>query len=258
MTGIDAQSGETGRVCPRCHYQRTATEPFPDWQCPQCQIVYDKYVESPAPDSAGPRTQPVDPPRSSSPWPWLATIIICLAACGYLGYNYFQGPAMDKITLFTSNECGSACDQARDWLTRQQVAFVELNTDENISYYRQWKCSGGRGFPLVFFGKSRFEGFLEPAYEIALTTFLDQQDGDLNQMVIIYSKEGCPACSEAVDFFEKHRINFEEYDIKEAENYQVYRELFGRGTPLIFIGNNRFDGFNEKLAKMALEELDLL
>lgn len=46
-----APSAATGRVCARCKYTRQSSDTAPDWQCPSCQVAYDK----------------VDPPKPAEP-----------------------------------------------------------------------------------------------------------------------------------------------------------------------------------------------
>ncbi len=44
------------RPCPKCAYVRTELEQSPDWQCPGCGLVYEKY--RPARAAEGPRGHP--------------------------------------------------------------------------------------------------------------------------------------------------------------------------------------------------------
>lgn len=32
-----------GKTCPKCHYTRKENEQAPTWQCPNCQIAYNKF-----------------------------------------------------------------------------------------------------------------------------------------------------------------------------------------------------------------------
>lgn len=36
-----------GRVCPRCSYERKLADTAPAWQCPRCEMAYDKAAPSP-------------------------------------------------------------------------------------------------------------------------------------------------------------------------------------------------------------------
>lgn len=51
-----------GRICPRCKYARQATDTAPDWQCPRCEVAYDK-VEPPKP--AEPKAAEVPAPAAA-------------------------------------------------------------------------------------------------------------------------------------------------------------------------------------------------
>lgn len=33
-------------ICPKCQYQRVASDTAPDWQCPKCSVAYNKVVSS--------------------------------------------------------------------------------------------------------------------------------------------------------------------------------------------------------------------
>ena len=77
--------------------------------------------------------------------------------------------------------------------------------------------------------------------------------------VVIYSTPTCPYCNVARAFFEKHDIDYFEYDITASEeDLHEFRELGGRGVPLIFVGDTRIDGYNEQLIRNALRREGLL
>ncbi len=257
----DETRDQPGRkICPRCQYQRAAVESAPEWQCPNCQIVYAKYNPAKRPSTTeNPSKFIVRDERSQgSPLPWIGLILLLLVGGGLYLYDYFHWPDSDKITLFTSDSCGSACSQAVDYLRQQGVEFSEKNIDLDADHRARWERAGGKNIPLAFFGDERIAGYQPTIYQIALTGFKDRMQDNLNQTVILFSAQGCPGCKSAVELLQKHKIEFEEYDIKEPENADVFRELFGRGTPLIFVGNIRLDGYNKKLLEMALQEVELM
>lgn len=39
-----AASRPKGKVCPKCRYERKRTDTAPDYECPKCGIIYDKYI----------------------------------------------------------------------------------------------------------------------------------------------------------------------------------------------------------------------
>ncbi len=71
--------------------------------------------------------------------------------------------------------------------------------------------------------------------------------------VVMYMKKRCGYCIMAKKFFNKHNISFTEYNIDESKNALAkYRALKGRGVPLIFVGNQRINGFDKKTLKKLL------
>lgn len=65
--------------------------------------------------------------------------------------------------------------------------------------------------------------------------------------VIMYSTKWCPYCHRAREYFKRHSFDYIEYDIEaSAENLAKFRELGGRGVPLIVLGDRRLDGFSPR------------
>jgi predicted RNA-binding Zn-ribbon protein involved in translation (DUF1610 family) len=52
-----AASRPKGKVCPKCRYERKRTDTAPDYECPKCGVIYDKYIapekRAEAPDHKG-------------------------------------------------------------------------------------------------------------------------------------------------------------------------------------------------------------
>ncbi len=260
------QSSAPPLVCPRCQYQRQANEQVPDWQCPSCQIVYAKYSPPVTPDETPfdqvPRPEfiireELYPKTKGSPLPWLLLLLLLLAGGSYFIHDYFRWPDADKVTLFTSDSCGPTCAQARRWLQSKKVEFIERNVDAASEHLERWKRVGGREFPLTIFGEERIEQFNPTIYQIALTGHLDRINNRIDQTVILFTAAGSEDCRTVVELLRKRRIAFEEYDIREPENLEVYQELFGRQTPLIFVGNIRLDGYSHETLDLALRLVDL-
>jgi glutaredoxin len=71
--------------------------------------------------------------------------------------------------------------------------------------------------------------------------------------VIIYVDPQSDYCREALAFFDANSIAYTKVDITSSdEDLQRFKSLGGAGTPLIFIGEQRLDGWNEKLARQYL------
>ena len=60
----------------------------------------------------------------------------------------------------------------------------------------------------------------------------------------MYSTSWCGACKRAKQYFNENGINYVEYDVETNEKgKQDFRELGGRGVPIILVGNKRLNGF---------------
>lgn len=64
------------------------------------------------------------------------------------------------VTLYTFPECGTACKEAREFLSQRGVPFTEksLVAQEDIDAFR--KASGDSAIPKLLVGKSWIKGFL--------------------------------------------------------------------------------------------------
>ncbi|MFU8831684.1 MAG: glutaredoxin family protein [Wenzhouxiangella sp.] len=101
-------------------------------------------------------------------------IVVLLAIVGWklIGSAHTDSVASDispdhEVVIFTAEWCGY-CDQARDYLVRNRVEFLEIDIDSSTEANRRWRDAGGRGVPLAFIGDQRMAGFSAPAYRQAL------------------------------------------------------------------------------------------
>jgi glutaredoxin len=71
--------------------------------------------------------------------------------------------------------------------------------------------------------------------------------------VVMYTTPTCGYCKRARSFFMKHNIGFTDYNIMADKSaMQRFKTLYGRGVPLIFVGDKRIAGFNKPLLKNLL------
>ena len=72
------------------------------------------------------------------------------------------------VVLYTPDNCGEPCDEARFWLLSRGVPFLEarVETTADLSAYR--RLGFGVGFPALGVGNERFNGFQEPNWGGAL------------------------------------------------------------------------------------------
>lgn len=65
--------------------------------------------------------------------------------------------------------------------------------------------------------------------------------------VVMFSTEWCGYCRKARRYFRKNNIAFAEYDIEKSQKAaRAFKDLNGRGVPVILIGNQRMNGFRSK------------
>ena len=68
-----------------------------------------------------------------------------------------------------------------------------------------------------------------------------------SKSVVMYSTTWCGYCKKAARYFRQKNISFKEYDIEKSEKAaRDYKRLNGRGVPLILVGKQRMNGFNQK------------
>ena len=68
-----------------------------------------------------------------------------------------------------------------------------------------------------------------------------------------------PARKDAIRFLDKNNINYYEYDMEtNAIGARLYKEVNGRGVPVLFIGQHRIHGFSEATVTRALQDTGLL
>ena len=108
----------TERTCPRCKYARQPTDTAPDWQCPRCEVAYDK-VDPPKPrepEAAAPAPAPYigkaarqraqaqeaaaaaaaeaakkkanKKPSRELPTTWIALVLAVVVGLGLIGWKY--------------------------------------------------------------------------------------------------------------------------------------------------------------------------
>jgi glutaredoxin len=72
--------------------------------------------------------------------------------------------------------------------------------------------------------------------------------------VVIYTTPTCGYCKLTRAFLSKHKIAYTDYDITtDSQAQKRYRDLNGNGVPLIFIGDQRINGYNEYLLRRMLD-----
>ncbi|MFZ5628005.1 MAG: glutaredoxin [Spirochaetota bacterium] len=81
----------------------------------------------------------------------------------------------------------------------------------------------------------------------------------MSPQVTIYSKDYCPYCVRAKEFFAKKQINFHEIDVEKdpAAYEELKRKTNHMTVPQIFIGDKFIGGYTDLVAKFQRGEIVL-
>lgn len=73
--------------------------------------------------------------------------------------------------------------------------------------------------------------------------------------ITMYATATCGYCAKARAYFAEHAVPYEERDIEKSEQAAAeWKASGGVGTPLILIGNEKINGFDEARIDRALEK----
>ena len=202
-------------------------------------------------------------------------ILLVIVAGSFQLYAKFQSTAASaydengnpQTLLFTMNRC-KPCDDARALLINRGVEFEEFNVSDGEAQAKKMKSyGGGRGFPYLVSGNQTLSGFFRHQFistlaEVYGDPILTRQERKLmaphfdaagNARVVMYATERCGYCAETRAYFNDEGIEFTEFDIdRNAAAKRNFKALEAPGTPLVYVGYRRIDGFNRKKLDQAL------
>lgn len=73
--------------------------------------------------------------------------------------------------------------------------------------------------------------------------------------VVMFATDWCGYCARARAYFAENGIAYAEHDIDRSPAAQAqFKRLGGRGVPLILVGGERVDGFNELAFEFAWQK----
>lgn len=73
--------------------------------------------------------------------------------------------------------------------------------------------------------------------------------------IVMYATQTCGYCKKAREYFTAHNVTWREIDIDSSEAAQKeWREKGGMGTPLIYIGSVRIEGYMQSKMDEALAQ----
>jgi glutaredoxin len=75
--------------------------------------------------------------------------------------------AAPRVVMLSASWCG-VCRRARNWLTRNGVAFTEYDVERDRKGMEAYKRLNGKGVPIILVGDLRMDGFSATALEAML------------------------------------------------------------------------------------------
>jgi glutaredoxin len=156
-------------------------------------------------------------------------------------------------------------------LVKRRIEFAEFNVADGDEQTEKMKhYGGGRYMPYLVTGKRRVSGYneheiigaLAEEYGRDLLTREEQKimsrhfDTAGNPRVVMYATQRCGYCIKAREYFRDAGIAFTELDINsDAVAKRSFNALQAAGTPLIYVGYRRVEGFNKNRLEEALASL---
>jgi len=72
-----------------------------------------------------------------------------------------------KVTLYSTRQC-SYCRQAKTFLKKKKVQFMEFDIQQNQRAFKAFQRLGAKGVPVITIGSTRVDGFNPDKLEQAL------------------------------------------------------------------------------------------
>ncbi len=166
-----------------------------------------------------------------------------------------------RTLLFTTGQCGNACDEMRRYL-ESRVEFEEYDALDGATGQELYREYGGTGFlPYIVMGRQRVTGpdrgavISSVAAEFGFEKVRKNEhralqrnfDSSGDARVVMYATQRCGYCRQAREYFADKGIEYVEFDIeKDRSAKRDFDALLGTGTPLLYHGYARMSGFDKR------------
>jgi len=150
-----------------------STDNAPDWQCPACEIAYNKGAGAAQTESYGRPSLPL-PTKSatgSGVSRWLVVLLV-LGVGVWAGKPVWQAKAaveakqmvrngeQPAVTLYATDWCGY-CAATRDFFNARGIRYTELDIEKSSAANDEHRRLGGNGVPLIVIGNDLVHGYNE-------------------------------------------------------------------------------------------------
>ncbi len=205
-------------------------------------------------------------------------LLALVIAAGYTGYTKyvtsssgaFDETGAPQVLLFTVDGCGGPCTDAIKLLDKRKVEYQEIVVTDGDEQLALWESFGAiRTMPLLVAGNEKVPGFNKWKYVSALALNFDNSylysseakmlDKNFTEQgepkLVMYTMDGCGYCETAMRQLREEGIAFEERN--SSTDYTAKSELdkYQAGTPLIYYGYQRYEGWSKDIYKSLREVL---
>jgi len=205
---------------------------------------------------------------------WKLIFFALIGIVVYYGYQDLSSPkgefgvdGQPKTVLFVMERC-PPCKQAEEFLKTRRISYERLNIENDPEAKNRIKSYGNLRLPTLVVGDSVVSGYYHSQFVASLIKQLGADvlprgdkvlyrpnfDKNGRPRVVMYGTKWCGYCKKAKEYFESENILYTEWDIEADPNAAKRFELLqGNGTPLIFIGYERVNGFDYKKVNRILK-----
>lgn len=169
------------RICPNCNYSRKPSDSAPEWQCPSCEIAYNKGAGADVGQSYGRHYSPPVARSSSGLAKWI--VILAIAGAGaWFGKPLWQTSASESstktrhreqpaVTLYATSWCGY-CAATRQFFAEYGIQYTERDIEQSSAAAEEHRRLGGNGVPLIVIGDELVNGYNEAELRSQLKPWL--------------------------------------------------------------------------------------
>ena len=79
-------------------------------------------------------------------------------------FNVAKHHNLGKLVIYTTTHC-PYCTKARQYFSKNKIAYKEKNIETSEKYAKEFARFGGKGVPVLFWGKKKMNGFSIKGFE---------------------------------------------------------------------------------------------
>jgi len=182
----------------------------------------------------------------------------------------FDSDGNPIVWLFTSENCGTHCEEVINLLDKRNVDYDEYDVNSDEGKDRLSEVGNHRKVPVIAVGSRSIVGSNKPRIISLLAEGLGEQaltpiERQVMQnhfyeggeaMIVMYGTSWCGYCKKMRVYFDENNLDYTEFDA-EGSGRQAYNVLTATGYPLMYVGFRRIDGANVKQLEKAIVDFDI-